>query len=389
MDRYILIDDAASSASSVEDVSEDAVIAINAHYLPEPLPLIETQRVKRLGVVQNSTIKRLCCVFFILVAAGHAIALWCHHGHGSYLPTASLSRLTTRLRQGHRGGFPSHYHTDEPITPDPAKGIIIPPVISTRNTIIELEHQLKDLTDEISEDENDGRKLDLLIELLKSHVANSNDEAAAEVEQRLRGMATYQVGDVVEQLYNANTMRNRVLHPFRIEDVHFTQHEEGKEAGAQQRRLNEDRDEDDEESDGSDDNGSHNLSYTASTRVGIRYTIVRLLDGYRLANIPESFLRLYVPYENDTSAICNLGGLDIGQELSVPCSIVEYVPNIMMMESSKDTDGTKNHVRIKEEEESMTKAEYRVRMKRAGDSEEIEENMSMGKIQRLDRRIRR
>lgn len=55
----------------------------------------------------------------------------------------------------------------------------------------------------------------------------------------------------------------------------------------------------------------------------IRYTIVRLVDGLRVKEVPEFSLRQYLPYEKDTLAACNVGGYGRAQQL-LPCSIQEY-----------------------------------------------------------------
>ena len=94
----------------------------------------------------------------------------------------------------------------------------------------------------------------------------------------------------------------------------------------------------------------------------ILYTVVRLNDGHR-AEQPESFLRKYMPYSQDTVAVCNVGGYGRAQKL-VPCFVQEYC--VPLGKSSS-------------EHEKKLEAEYIYRVK-----EEGLRNLSIDKLQRRD-----
>jgi len=269
----------------------------------------------------------------------------------------------------HTSGYslPPLENMDERLDDDPANNPINNTTTRTQLTKrqIELELQLHELEFKIVEEDNNRLKVELLAELLKNHKLNRNHTAATIVEQRLRGLgaAKFEVGGVVEQMYNANTLKNRILYPFRVEEVHFSSWElDDVEENHHHQSLNEDWDRD-----------SSDLRYTTAPPVGIRYTIVRLLDGFRVKQIPESFLRQYLPYPQDSKALCNVGGYGIGQERLVSCTIIDYI-----LPPSKPLTG-KEHVRIKKEEEVL-KAEYRVRIRR--EEEDVEDNLPIGKAQR-------
>jgi len=263
-------------------------------------------------------------MLLILVVAGCTI-----RGHSSYLPLASLSRWV-----GQHGGrsLPRPENIDERID-DP---------VNATHRIIDLErHQLSEEEYQITEEENSQLKVELLAELLKSHELNRNCTAATKVEQRLQRVEKFQVGDVVEQMYNANTVKTRILYPFQVEEIHVGP------------------------------NDPQGVNENSDNDSNVQYTIVRLLDGFRVEKIPESFLRQYAPYPQDSKALCNVGEYGIGKERLVPCAIVDYIPPIKPLMA-------KEHARIKKEEEH--EAEYRVRIR---EKEEIEQNLPMGKLQRF------
>ena len=359
---------AAAGGSSSDEAADQAVAALNARWCsPSPSPAVGSR---------GGTIKRrLVGIVLIIIAAACAIATrrWSAHDHrGSYLPSMSFSSLMGRRHGSGSDDFSSTPAVVDNTSDDQEQRIDgANPYIDIRShhhhqptpRQIELESQLSDLERTLYEEEDSKLRIELLIELLKSHRLNQNHAAAAAVEMKLRGAAKFNVGDAIEQLYNANTMRNRILYPFKVVDVHVT-HEE-REVGAS-RRLNEEPDEDDDEEEDEDD---------APPAGGIRYTIVRLLDGYRAENIPESFLRRYVPYEQDTRALCNVGGYGMGQEHMSPCSVVEYIPPEGLEEPSDDDV----YVRVKKEEDVLL-SRYRVRTIR--EEGEVVEVVSMEKIQR-------
>ena len=96
------------------------------------------------------------------------------------------------------------------------------------------------------------------------------------------------------------TTKNRVVYPYRVEEIHFAQESDEEE------RAIDIKDED--------------------CCDAIRYTTVRLNDGHRVQLAQESYLRKYIPYSQDTVAVCNIGGYGTAQMLA-PCSIQEYHPS--------------------------------------------------------------
>ena len=162
-----------------------------------------------------------------------------------------------------------------------------------------------------------------LADLLKSHrlhhEMNREDETPAVAKELI---SKFRVGDIVEQIYNQYTVKNRVLYPFQVEEMH-------------------------EVSDEQDCTTDITLNDNCDS---IRYTIIRLVDGHRVKRAPESSLRQYLPYEIDTMAACNVGGYGKDQTLA-PCFIQEYIPS---------------------------SNEYRVRI----EGEEMEQNFPVDKLQR-------
>ena len=194
----------------------------------------------------------------------------------------------------------------------------------------ELEKKLEEL---------DVQRADLLLELAKSHRLHLNEEAAKEADEKLLGSSKFKVGNVIEQIYNSSSRKSRVLFPYRVTEIHFDQ-------------------EADDEMDDSD--------LKDEDCGGIRYTIVRLSDGFKIERAPESFLREYLPYPQDARGVlCDVGG-EVGimaEQLIIPCSVQEYIMN---------------------EEMSLEKAMYRVRLSGSGEGEdEVEQILSMEKLQRF------
>ena len=256
---------------------------------------------------------------------------------------------------------------------------------------VELESQLASLERSTSGEESHSHKrLGLLAELLRSHRASAtlhgseDADAIADVETRLRGAARYGVGEAVEQVFNANTLRNRVLYPFRVEDVTYVEGAPRPEAARAERRiqrLNDDEkfvEEDsgddpmvEEDSGDEDEPRADDIDLVDGSGPGIRYTLVRLLDGFVVKNVPESFLRRYEPYEPGARALCNLGDDALGQIVVSPCRVVEYLPPD---EDEMDDD---TYMRTRRE---AVKAEYRVKTRRP-EGEEVEANLPIGKLQ--------
>lgn len=164
-----------------------------------------------------------------------------------------------------------------------------------------------------------------LLERLRQFNNNMTEPTSAEVEQQepFCEVTKFQVGDIVEQIYNVHSMKSRVLYPYRIEEI--------------------------QQQDGFGECG------------GIRYSLVRLIDGFRIENTPESSLRHYLPYTQDAKALCNVGGFGLAQKL-FPCSIQE--------------------VYISGHAQSTTKAEYLVTVQGEGGKEE-EMNLPIESLQRL------
>ena len=176
--------------------------------------------------------------------------------------------------------------------------------------------------------------VNLVAELLERLKAVSNytmtaKSTADEVEKGdlFCGVTKFQVGDIVEQIYNVHSMKSRVLYPYRIEEKHFMQNPD-------------DQDE---------------------VCGGIRYSLVRLIDGFRIENTPESSLRNYLPYTQDAKALCNVGGYGLAQKL-LPCAVEE--------------------VYISGHAQSTSRAEYIVTVQGEGGKEE-EMNLPIESLQRL------
>ena len=111
----------------------------------------------------------------------------------------------------------------------------------------------------------------------------SHSESNAQTHEELSDAPTFHVGEIVEQLYNVDySSKVRILYPYKVEEVH--------------------------------NNGGND----------VRYTIVRFVDGLRLRKLPESRLRQYLPYEEDTMAACNVGGYGKEHQL-FPCFVQEYM----------------------------------------------------------------
>ena len=183
----------------------------------------------------------------------------------------------------------------------------------------------------------DIKEVDLLAELLTSHKLNGNEAAAAEVERKLMDAAKFKVGDVVEQIYNAYSMKSRMLYPFVVEEITFAHNSE------------------------EEDSSIPEMHYTQewSDCGGIRYTVVRLVDGFRMRQIPERSLRTYLPYREDANALCSIGGNGPSAQKFAPCTVGMYVVN--------------------EEGTEATEARYRVRIR----GEEEDRTLSMDKLQRF------
>ena len=189
---------------------------------------------------------------------------------------------------------------------------------------------------------------------------------------------------------------------------------------------------------------SHQSSITASSNsnnspIGIRYTLLRLVDGVILNSVPESFLQSYTPYKVNSEALCTIRMMDsksaddesgsryasnygVGEERMVPCLIVEYirptvtttvVPHLTTEEEqqsnhlssmddninndsedeAEDETTTINtntvqqqpqheQLRIKEEED-LSKADYRVQYLNEDEGGNVETILPMGKIQHV------
>ena len=123
-----------------------------------------------------------------------------------------------------------------------------------------------------------------LTDILSRH--HKDAAADAEAVDQLVEAAKFRVGEVVEQIYNTHSMRSRILYPLQVEEIHHPDRGEGMP----------------------------------------QYTLVRLVDGYRVKRAPESSLRQYLPYSQDTVVACNVGGYGKTQIL-LPCSIQEYIPS--------------------------------------------------------------
>ena len=195
--------------------------------------------------------------------------------------------------------------------------------------------QLNEQELQIVEEENGRIKTNSLVHLLKSRKSDRNRTIAAKADQRPHRVEKFQVGDVVEQLYNANTVKNRVLQPFQVEELHAGPWEEDDDSQS----LNEDSDSE--------------LGNASVPLIEARYTIVRLVDGFRVKQIPEPFLRKYVPYSQDSEALCNVGGCGIGKERIVSCTIIEYISPKKPLAGNEEKDvlEAEYRVRIREEEE--------------------------------------
>lgn len=124
------------------------------------------------------------------------------------------------------------------------------------------------------------RQLADLIMSHRLHHEHHNEDAAPaakELEQMLKMTAKFQVGDIVEMIYNEYTTKNRVVYPFRVEEIHEVSKEQD---CATDVTLNDNSD-------------------------GIQYTLIRLVDGRRLEKLPEATLRQYLPYEQNTRPHAN------------------------------------------------------------------------------------
>lgn len=161
--------------------------------------------------------------------------------------------------------------------------------------------------------ERDPRGVDIVTELLGSlglhdHIAariEAYASAAAEVD--FWGVTKFKVGDVVEQVYNAHTRKSRILYPFRVEEIHFVQNPEYEEDDIDLSAY---------------DEIPLDLNINAECG-GIRYSIVRLVDGFVIEHVPESSFRHYLPYSHDAKVLCNVGGYEPSNQLLFPCSIQE------------------------------------------------------------------
>mmetsp|Transcript_35088 Transcript_35088/g.74040 ORF Transcript_35088/g.74040 Transcript_35088/m.74040 type:complete len:420 (-) Transcript_35088:202-1461(-) len=380
---------------SSSSYADSVVIAINALYHQEPLssfPPLQpiTRRRKILAGSKNGILQQLVGMLLILNFLGFCMARLCPYSHGCLRDFPSLSATASiwigRLEIG-RYIFP---RLEEQLLDD-ADAI----TINTNNNepfskLIELEAELHELESSLSDADNVRYKVELLAELLKNHWNHHNYTAADDVEQRLRGLgaAKYEPGDVVEQLYNANTLQNRILYPFKVVKVHFDVWEETDQKNGQQ-STHGSKEEDIASGHRygyghildysiSDDHSSEAKSDAQQQRaqvVGIRYTIVRLLDNFVVRQIPESFLRRYVFYAAGTHALCNLGGSGMGQTRLMSCYIEECAL------SNRDNKGDFQHVMVrKERQEKVLNAHYRVSIKEGrGD---VEEYLPIGNVQR-------
>jgi len=202
-------------------------------------------------------------------------------------------------------------------------------VLVKRRQVAQEQLQLSEQEYQIVEEENSGLRVELLAELLVNR--NSSDRSCASVtkeEKLLQRVEKFQVGEIVEQIYNGNTVKSRILYPFQVEEVHLGP------------------------LDLSDNNGDN--------EVNIRYTLTRLNDGTKAKDVPEAFLKEYSPYPQDSKALCNVGGSGAGKEKLVSCTIVDYIP------ASKPL--------------ATVESEYRVRTK---DCEEKVQHLSIGKLNRF------
>lgn len=393
-----------------DDGSVPSAIAIHALYAtgPQSPPLggASRARIRSGGTLPkgasgaNGTVQRLLTILFLLIVVGCAVQRWCHHDHGSYLPqwagsgwgipsiesmdaepilktdNETAEFVVTNGATASPTASPTSSSTAadtasaaaSPLTEASASGSTLTEASATatssaldtaldtaietavREAVAALERQIAALEVETAEDESPRHKAALLEELLSHHRRAADHAAAADVEQRLRGLgaAKFVVGDVVEQLYNANTLKCRILYPFRVEEVHYGTREESsqepKHAGFDEEHPVP---------------GSQPEGETALVGMHHTYTIVRLSDGRVVEQMPESFLRPYVPYDPDTRALCNVGGADIGEERLFSCSILEYI----LPGDAKERGATPpptQHVRIKRDGEAILKSRYRV-----------------------------
>mmetsp|Transcript_23174 Transcript_23174/g.48882 ORF Transcript_23174/g.48882 Transcript_23174/m.48882 type:complete len:284 (+) Transcript_23174:183-1034(+) len=175
--------------------------------------------------------------------------------------------------------------------------------------------QLTEQEYQIVEEQDSELSVELLTELLVNRTSsNRSCNAAAKEEKLLQRVEKFQVGDVVEQMYNGNTVKNRILYPFQVEEVHFGP------------------------LDASDNSGYDDAN--------VRYTLTRLFDGTKTKDVPESFLQDYSPYPQNSKALCNVGGYGAGTEKLVSCTTVDYIP----ASESLVTKESKYRVRTKDGE---------------------------------------
>jgi len=214
----------------------------------------------------------------LAVVAGAIVHGHSHsHGYGSYLLLPILSRWVSRNSQSKSNSG----------------------LLYVMRRLIQREHlQLSEQEYQIVEEEESELRVELLAELLvERDSSNRNCTAAAKEEKLLQRVEKFQVGDVVEQIYNGNTVKNRILYPFQVEKASVGPFD--------LQGASEDSDHDD---------------------IHVRYTLTRMVDGLQVEDIPESFLRHYSPYSQDSVSLCNLGKNSAGRERVVACTIVDYIP---------------------------------------------------------------
>jgi len=200
----------------------------------------------------------------------------------------------------------------------------------------------------------------------------------------MRGASKFNIGDIIEQIYNGNTVENRMLYPYKIVAVHFRDKYDNKSERQQHLEIgSSDYISDDEDYDGGEIIGTGKMT---PHYIGIRYTITRLLDGVTMHSVPELFLKHYHQYTSSLSALCNISEIDDAKLVS--CMIVNYfapLPTLISLRPVQVEDGStasgsasKKHV----VGHDLSKGEYKVILKNEDNYGEVRV-LSIGRVLRF------
>lgn len=201
----------------------------------------------------------------------------------------------------------------------------------------------------------------------------------------MRGASKFNIGDIIEQIYNGNTVENRMLYPYKIVAVHFRDKYDNNNERQQHLEIgSSDYISDDEDYDGGEIIGTGKMT---PHYIGIRYTITRLLDGVTMHSVPELFLKHYHQYTSSLSALCNISEIDDAKLVS--CMIINYfapLPTLISLRPVQVEDGStasgsasKKHV----VGHDLSKGEYKVILKNEDNYGEVRV-LSIGRVLRFN-----